>query len=579
MSTTWDMNTVLDLSATMKALESMSPSEIVGNPLALMSAIDTALAPDAPGGSPTSIYSAAAAHGTAAEQYGQAFDDLQKIHSTTLPAAWRSPAATKAAQHIQAIGVQVQNTVSAFSLVREVLAAWSDTLQQAQPADEQARKTLTAARSAAASLMMRGTDTFGDGTSMLSATSALGVATQAWELAQEGCNLRLAIAEHLTRAASTATTVLTQTAGYATARKVVDAGPLTAALVATAQNTDGTPILSANALNVGKQRWEALSPEDRIAMEGLLAGSESPQEAAYLWEAMSAGNSVKTIEAFDKAIHPYGKNNEWLADHLSPNLAALRANPTAEGESGSGQIWWGNGSGSMAGYQGQADADQDQLDLDIYDQGNAQDCVAASTVVARANADPVYMLGLTTGFNPASSNPVLGDDSPAAFHTRLQQAYISEDRVAQATDMADNPKASAADGGHFSLQNAVFPQGENAIANQELAKATGSSYHYESLSGPADRQAVLTQIETAAASGKPVLLNVESPAGTPDKDVIGHQVAVVGYQNGQLEIYNPWGYTEYVDPSQLVDGNLPINSSGTASGAMPDADGVELPND
>ncbi|MFE9328728.1 hypothetical protein ACIHDR_48125, partial [Nocardia sp. NPDC052278] len=49
------------------------------------------------------------------------------------------------------------------------------------------------------------------------------------------------------------------------------------------------------------------------------------------------------------------------------------------------------------------------------------DCVAASTVVARAAKDPVFMLGLTTGQGPATiGGDKPGEDSVAAFSNRLK---------------------------------------------------------------------------------------------------------------------------------------------------------------
>jgi|GEM_PF-3510046 len=546
MSTQPDLTTILDLQAALKKIESLSSADVVDDPSVLASAIGAALAPKAPSGSPTQIYSAATAYGKTAERYGQAFGDLQRVNTTTLPAAWKSPAADKAAQHIKAIGIQIQNTVSAFSLVSEAFVAWSDALQRAQQNDQQGRELLAQAGNVGPVTSGR---TLGLGYGM-SVTEA---ADQALSLAAEGCSTRQAAALALAVAASSATSVLTQTTGYATAQKIVDAGPLTAMLMSTALNPDGTPILSLNTFTMGMQRWDALSAQDRTAFEELLASSASPQEAAYLWEALAAGNSVKTVEAFDKAIRPYGNNPEWLTDHLDPDL---------DGHPG---VLPGNGNGFFATYKGKTDGELSLVKQilqhfpgvfpdDIYDQGDIGDCVAASTVVARASVDPVYMLGLTTGFDPASSNPTLGDDSPGAFHARLQQAYTGAFRK----DQTDS----------------------NALANQVLSPATSTPYQYQSLGSTASRAQALQQIEANAGSGVPVLIDVESPPGTPAKDFGAHQVVVVGYNgaNNQLEIYNPWGFTQNVDASKFVDGQLPINYNGTSTGAMPDAYGVEMPN-
>ncbi|WP_429428333.1 hypothetical protein [Nocardia sp. GAS34] len=542
----------------LKKIESLSQSDVVADPSVLKSAVGAALAPPAPGGSPTQIYSAATAYRKAAERYGQAFDDLRRVHTTTLPAAWKSPAADKAAQHIQAVGIQIQNTVSAFGLVSEALMSWSDALQRAQSNDQHGRELLTQA---------------GNVTEGRALGLGVGVsAGQALQLAADGCSLRQATALELLGAASTATMVLTQTTAYARAQKVVDAGPLTATLLSTAQNPDGTQILSLNAITVGEQRWEALSTADRTALEGLLASSVSSQEAAYMWKALAAGNSVKTIEAFDKAIRPHATSPQWLADHLTPDLA---------GQPGSS---WGSGDVSWATYKGKSNGQLGLLsrfkdfalmeDSDIYNQGKYGDCVAASTVVARANVDPVYMLGLTTGFGePVGSNPPPGDDSPAAFHARLQHAYIGEYRIGQAAE-GDKPD----------LQTGIGSKGENVLANRLLAPATSTPYHYQSLSSPSSRAQALPEIEANAADGVPVPIDVQSSPGTPTKDFEAHQVVVTGYKGGKLQIVNPWGFTQNdVDPSKFVDGKLPIGTPvgglSLSTVTMPDADGVEMPGD
>jgi hypothetical protein len=112
-----------------------------------------------------------------------------------------------------------------------------------------------------------------------------------------------------------------------------------------------------------------------------------------------------------------------------------------------------------------------------------------------------------------------------------------------------------------------------------LLDPSAGSYFYQDVNSAAQRQAVLSQIEVAAQSGQPVFIDVRSPNGTPPTSVDAHQVVVVGYNeaNNQLQIYNPWGFSQNVDAKQFVDGQLPINSDGTPSDAMPVAYGVEMP--
>jgi uncharacterized protein YukE len=528
------------LYAALEKIESLAPGEVVDDPSLLQSAIGAALAPTAPGGSPAQIQSVASAYGRTAEQYAQAFQDLQKVRITKLPASWKGLTAHAAAQQIQAMQIQFENTVTAFGLVSQALLDWSDALLQAQHQDQQGRELLTQAADIPVGPVAEGRAlALGAG---MSDEEALASAGEALALAAEGCSDRFTAARDLLETLTEEIIdALTQATTLARARHVVDASPEFAILLATALNPDGTPIVSFTAASAGQQRFDALPAAGQTAFEGLLASSVSPQEAAYVWKALAAGNSLKTVEGFDKAIRPHANNQQWLADHLTPDLTGRP-----------GQML-NQGNGYFATYKGQQDRKLDPQGWDIYDQGNIGDCAAASTVVAKATVDPVYMLGLTTGYGtPAGSNPPPGNDSPAAFHTRLQQAYTGAYRK--------------------DLNNT------DTLANQLLDPSSGL-YSYQDLNSAAQRQAVLSQIETTAGSGQPVFIDVESPNGTPPKSVDAHQVVVVGYNqaNNQLQIYNPWGFTQNVDAKQFVDGQLPINFNGTPSGAMPVAYGVEMP--
>jgi hypothetical protein len=531
---------LLSLHDALEKIESLAPRGVVDNPSLLQSAIGAALAPTAPGGSPAQIHAVAIAYGRTAEQYAQAFEDLQKVRMTRLPAAWKGVTAHAAAQQIQALQIQFENTVTAFGLVSQALLVWSDALVQAQHTDEQGRELLAKAGDIPVGPVAEGRAlALGAG---MSDEQALAAASDALTLAAEGCSERYTAALNLEETLSEdIIEALTQATTLARARHVVDASPQFAVLLGTALNPDGTPIVSFAAAAAGQQRFDALSAADQTAFEGLLASSVSPQQAAYVWKALAAGNSLTTVEGFDKAIRPHATNQQWLAEHLTPDLTGQ-----------AGQML-NQGNGYFATYKGQRDGNLDPKGWDIYDQGNIGDCAAASTVVAKATVDPVYMLGLTAGYGaPAGSSPAPGNDSPAAFHTRLQQAYTGAYRKDQ--------------------------ENTDTLANQLLDPSSGL-YFYQDLNSNAQRQAVLSEIEATAGSGQPVFIDVESPSGTPPKSVNAHQLVVVGYNqaNNQLQIYSPWGFTQNVDAQQFVDGQLPVNYNGKPSGALPVAYGVEMP--
>jgi peptidase C39-like protein len=421
---------------------------------------------------------------------------------------------------------------------------WSDALLQAQHKDDQGRKLLTQAANVPVGPVAEGRAlVLGDG---MSDEQALAAASQALTLAAEGASDRLTAAQNLVvDALPEITEALTQATTLARAQHVVDVSPEFGILLATALSPDGTPIVSQTVASAGQQRFDALPAAGQTAFESLLASSTSPQEAAYVWKALAAGNSLKTVEGFDKAIRPYGNNQQWLADHLTPDLTGQPGQMLNQGK------------GYFATYKGQQDGNQDIQGWDIYDQGNIGDCAAASTVVARATVDPVYMLGLTTGYKAgAASIPQPVNDSPAAFHTRLQQAYTGALHKSQ-----ENP---------------------DALANQLLDPSSGD-YSYQFATNAAQRQALFSEIGATAESGQPVFIDVDTQQAIAKAAVTGdyggHQVVAVGYNpaNNQLQIYNPWGFTQNVTEKQFVDGQLPINATGKPSGALPVPYGVEMP--
>jgi hypothetical protein len=263
---------------------------------------------------------------------------------------------------------------------------------------------------------------------------------------------------------------------------------------------------------------------------------------------LSAGYNLQQIQAFDAAIHPYGANTLWLAEHLTPDLNNAGSTVTS-------------GIPAEMTYKGSKYLGT----RDLYDQGDVGDCVAASTVIAQASLDPVLMLGLTTGYGqPKNSDPPPGDDSATAVQQRLQQTYLKEYAAGRNDDSLMEQ--------WFGPSSGIEPDGENALANNLLSNSTGTSYQYQGLNSTSDRQAAVVKIEAAVDSGKPVPFDVTNGSE-------GHQMLIIGHSGDELEVYSPWGFTAWISESQFVNNDLSSLTQG-ASGApngMPTADGVELP--
>lgn len=319
------------------------------------------------------------------------------------------------------------------------------------------------------------------------------------------------------------------------------------------------------------QQLATMSPADRAAFEKLVGDAQSPEEAAYLWKALAAGYNTSQIAAFDQVIHPFGNDLPWLTKHLNPQVHSGNSTPGSDNRkvlSYDGVEWMPEKPGANVGYN-------------FYGQGNYNDCVAASTVVAKLSADPVQMLGVTTGQGPAAvaGGPV-GDDSLGAVHNRLQNLYLHNYDVGQTADGVAHPNTT----------NGIGTKGQAALDGSLLSPATGSTYQIQSLDDPAARQAALPGIQAAASAGKPVPVDVYGTELVVDRSIphhmpeiysqtAAHQMVIVGAHDDKLEVYNPWGYTQWITTQQFVDGQMGALTSGDGSpdGGMPTPYEVQVP--
>lgn len=487
-------------------------------------AIDEALSPPSPTGSPQTIRSQARAYRSAAFQCDATAAQLLRVATESLPQAWRGTVADTAGEAVQALVTEVDSTATVLREAAQALDSWADALEWAQPADRDGIALLQQAKGA---LGWLGLDMLGLG--------------KAQNLAAQGVAIRVAAAQNAQDVGTSTAQLLNEYASQARAEQVSGMDPLSAVVLATEADPGGAAddanILTDTQLARGSQLLAAMDPADQAAFEALLANSASPEESAYLWKALAAGHPMAQLSAFDAAIHPHGDDPVWLAEHLTPALTT----PGSQAESNSNLD---------ITYQGQ-DVSLDGFTL--YSQGSYDDCVAASTVIAQANMDPTVMLGLTTG------GTADGDDSPAAFQQRLQALYQSEYVRGQQADGDSNPNPKSTSG--------LGPSGETLLANKDLGAVTGSTYAYQSLGSSGDRQAALGPITQAVDSGKPVPIDVTNGSS-------GHQMMIIGHDGDKLEIYNPWGFTSWVTEQQFVNNDL---GSLTPGDNLNSADGLELP--
>ena len=525
------MSALSDLQGCQSTID--SAWSIVAAPL-LAATIDSALGVPAPDGSPAAIRAQGGSYLKAGATCGQVAERLDDVARNKLPAAWRGDVAETASQAVSALSDDGTTAGNVLGQAGKALQAWADNLAAAQRDDGSGRDILRSAKSRLGPLggLLSSLIEFGDPADFVIAV----------EEARTGIASMVTAAALAQNSGEATASLLTYLADQARAERAESSGldPLDAVVLASQQNAasdGGGDILTAAELTRASALMTGMSAAQQQAFERLLANAKSPAEAAYLMKALAAGNSLAVIQRFDALIHPYGNDLAWLSQHLAPDLAS----GTYDGVS---FYHWPN---LKPGYG-----------YDTYSQGGVNDCVAASTVVALASLDPVFMLKLTTGDRPGAP----GSDSLSAFENRLHQVYISSYQTGQRAD-GDPGVYPKVDGGLGST-------GENVLANSDLAVATGTPYHYVSLSGTGDNQAALSQVQKAVDSGQPVPIDVTNGHDS-------HQMVIIASNGGKLEIYNPWGYSMWVTNQRFVSNQLGALTNSQPPG-MPTAFGIELPS-
>ncbi|RJO68424.1 hypothetical protein D5S18_34040 [Nocardia panacis] len=525
-------------------------SKLEWDPDTLVKAIDIALSVPAPAGNPTTIAAQSQSYGTRAQLAFAAGIDLTKMSASDLPASWRGQAAESALNALGALLNQIGMVKYAYQQGHDALDVWSRKLREAQRQDTHGRNQLNQARNATDGLK-RQTQQHTYRPNIRAANMASTMA-----LAKEGCRDLIAAVRTAEGGANYANSRFRTVSQLPRASQLV--GPGIDRLTATTLVYSNLRILSSAAIAQASQQYARMSDADRKRFGDLVAGAQSPEEAAYLWDALGSGHTLDEISEFDKVIHPFGNDPQWLAKHLRPQLSSGTAK---DGADSTGYLTYGGAAWAPGSV------------YPIYSQGAYGDCVAAATTMAMLNGDPVKMLGVTTGRGPAGyGGAAVDDDSAAAVQARLQSLYLDNHRAGQAADGRAVPDP----------QVGVGPVGNAAQLASLLSPITGSEYRLTNMETESGRRAALPEIQSAVAAGKPAPITldgtVQAVSSTGDHHrpevtdtAISHQVIVVGATDDRLQIYNPWGYTQWISTADFVKGNfgaIVATHGGTQANAL-----------
>jgi hypothetical protein len=233
----------------------------------------------------------------------------------------------------------------------------------------------------------------------------------------------------------------------------------------------------------------AVSGADRARMDAVLAAAAGPEQRAYIGKTIAAGHSANEVVRFAEAIR--GRKHGWLRTHLS------LIGPSRTGE---------------VSYQGSALRQIDDTT-----------CGSTSLLVARAMADPLYTLFLTTG---DSTDPAAA--TPAQFQARVA---AEERRIHTATNQV------------WPRSLGTSPWGVSGELNRHVG-ATGTRYATRLVVGARGGRGnrALHDAVKAVGSGQPVPVLIG--------DLLPHHyVLMVGRDDSSLLFYDP-GYAEVVVVSE-----------------------------
>jgi hypothetical protein len=469
------------------------------------------------------IDSAGSAFASASATVHEAEANVKTAGTETLPAAWQGPAWLNAQTVFSDVAGELGDFSTNLTTVSKALTAYADSTGPLPARDaegvEGAKATVAAASSTERAMAPQST----------TGQPTVGTCTQLLHVAANAIQSRLSAWQTFSAATEALIGALGEAAAGLRAGAFTPGGaidPIEAIVLA--QTADGAGnseasldidggIIDTNDLSLGEQRLDAMSAADQAAFAKLLQQCPSPQEAAYLYKAMAAGYPIGLLQSFDVAIH--GKSPAWLQQHLDVALSAPddQTNQPYVVEYGPNEA---------------PSTPLNQVGSDPFNQGSYNDCVAASTMMAALQNDPVLSLFATTGFTggpdsaltqklegigiypfprtgertgrftttqytiPPTTLPAVGDSSLQAVEARIQALDLNAYSWGQANDGIYSPIQLYPSSG-------IAMPGEQNLDNLLLGSTNGAGYQTVALDSATDRQNALDQIQAQLAAGTP----------------------------------------------------------------------------
>lgn len=471
--------------------------------------IEDALAAPRPAGDPEGIEGTAADLGKAAHRASAVHGDARAVAKAGLPETWVGQAGNKASKVTSALSHTANNMGDTFKSARKELQRLADAIRAAQREHDDGIGALHSARHLLGPLPSQASD---DDAERARKTALSGVHQM-----RDALTGAEKAGEHTERVLDKLTS---EARGGKSDSRQLSAADRFVVANATAyggKHRDENDILTDVDMARSGAFLDRMAPGDQQKIHTMLQSAQSPEERAYVLKAVACGYNVGQVSAFAKAIHPMGNHRSKLRAYLTPLV-----NRTSETDfvHAGGRTWLQEG----------------------------PTCAAFSTVVAHVKADPVYALHITSGGHPGGP-----DDNPDGVEARLR---AEEHRVYDGRDPV--ARLIGRDG---------MSMGETeSVTESEVGAHTGSDYESRDVEDSADREDVLPEIRRSVDSGKPVPISVQGDEGA-------HAMEIIGADHGKLQLYNPWGFTTWVDEDDFLRGDV----SSATYGMLPEPVTVLMP--
>ncbi|PZS36686.1 MAG: hypothetical protein DLM59_00545 [Pseudonocardiales bacterium] len=430
---------------------------------AVTTAVHIATSPPEP--DPADIESAATGWGAIAASVDQASVDLDRSHLAMSVDIWEGTAGDAARTSIAKLGTRVDTVTAAAATVKRVLTTAADAMTSARERHASAYPVLT----------KHLTITWSD--------------ALPWDLVSK---LRHIVGDVIQAVQTLVGSYEDASAALTTARRQVVAaidtidlpthlpGGVSAITVVNGWTGDDSGPLRGSVLERAGARLDAMSPQDRAEVQGLLAAAGSDQARAWILAAVASGTGIVALGRFA------GQLSKMSPEQLK-NL-----DPTS----------WPTGS---------------------FVQPDETTCGSSSLVVSRMINDPAYAMYITQGFDPLT-----GQTSTLSTADRFQDASLAmHDQTNGVVDHGGNiqPPWPEALG--------TTPAGvAHQMAGQGGSGIPGSGYGTD-LTDPSNPGADYDHIVAATQDGQTVPLYVGNA------DAPRHIVLVTASSNDSLTIYDP----------------------------------------